>query len=179
MWSLLAHSHSLFSLFFFFSLIFSFFIFTHIFFSLFFFFSSFFSSLFFFFSFQQGRTSTILGTEWPVAGAHRSPPHLDFCALWHQKPSVWCRYLQVYSTNWRNQVCSWCSSHVLMLRMPLILKMVSDKVYPRVHRNRQHALAFICLVEERFFFVRVWAISRQCLFMVTSLTMGVFLLQPW
>ena len=51
-------------------------------------------------------------------------------------------------------MCSWCSSHVLMLRMPLILKMVSDKVYPRVHRNRQHALAFICLVEERFFFCK-------------------------
>ena len=48
-------------------------------------------------------------------------------------------------------MCSWCSSHVLVLRMPLILKMVSDKEYPRVHRNRQHVLAFICLVEEIFF----------------------------
>jgi len=34
--------------------------------------------------------------------------------------------------------------------MPLVLKMVSDKEYPRVHRNRQHVLAFICLVEEIF-----------------------------
>ena len=68
---------------------------------------------------------------------------------------------------------SWCSSHVLVLRMPLILKMVSDKEYPRVHTNRQHVLAFICLVEENFF-IRVRAISRQCLFMVTSSTMGVF-----
>ena len=60
-----------------------------------------------------------------------------------------------------------------MLRMPLVLKMVSDKEYPRVHRNRQHVLAFICLVEE-IFFIRVRAISRQCLFMVTSSTMGGF-----
>ena len=85
-----------------------------------------------------------------LGDAHRSPPHLDFCALRHQKPSVWCRYLQVYSANWWYQVCSWCSSHVLELRMPLVQKMVSDKEYLRVHTNRQHVLAFICLVEEIF-----------------------------
>ena len=64
-------------------------------------------------------------------------------------PHIWT--FVPYDTNWRYRVCNWCSSHVLVLRMPLVLKMVNDKEYPRVHRNRQHVLAFICLVEEIFF----------------------------
>ena len=47
-------------------------------------------------------------------------------------------------------MCSWCSSHILVHRMPLVLKMVSDKEYPRVHTNRQHVLSFICLAKVFF-----------------------------
>ena len=70
-------------------------------------------------------------------------------------------------------------SAVLMfsgIACPSFLKMVSDKEYPRVHANRQHALAFIGLVE--FFSFRNPGYLLVVLFMVTSLTMGVFLLEP-
>ena len=50
-------------------------------------------------------------------------------------------------------MCSWCSSHILVHHMPLVLKMVSDKEYPRVHTNRQHVLAF-CLFSRKIFFLK-------------------------
>ena len=37
-----------------------------------------------------------------------------------------------------------------MHHMPLVLKMISNKEYPRVHTNQKHVLAFICLVESFF-----------------------------
>jgi len=57
------------------------------------------------------------------------------------------------------------------------LEMVSDKNTRRCILTREHVLAFYWFSEKIFFWIR--AISRQCLFMVTILTMGLFLLQPW
>ena len=124
MWSLLAHSHSLtlslFSLLLFF---FFFFIFTHIF-SLFF---SFFSSLFFSFLFSKEELAPSLVRNEPVVGCSPISPILGLLCLTTPKAKCVMSVFQVYSANWRYQVCSWCSSHVLVHRMPLILKMVSDK----------------------------------------------------
>ena len=151
-----------------------FFIFAHIFPLSLFFLSSFFSSLFFFLFSKAELASSLVRNE-PVAGCSPISPTLGLLCLTTPKAKCVMSVFQEYSANWRYQVCSWCSSHVLVHRMPLILKMVSDKEYPRVHTNRQHVLAFICLVER--FFLRVRANSWQCLFMGTSSTMGVSLLQ--
>ena len=107
---------------------------------------------FLFFSFfSKAEPAPSLVRNEPVAGC--SPISLTLGLLCLTTPKAKCvmSVFQEYAANWRYQVCSWCSSHVLVHRMPLILKMVSDKEYPRVHTNRQHVLAFICLVE-RFFF---------------------------
>ena len=135
----------------------------------------FFLSLFSFLFSKEEPAPSLVRNE-PVAGCSPISPTLGLLCLTTPKAKCVMSVFQVYSANWRYHVCSCCSSHVLVLCMPLVLKMVSDKEYLRVHRNRQHFLAFICLVEE--IFLRVWAISRQCLFMVTSSTMGVSLLQP-
>ena len=143
MWSLLAHSHSLLSLFFFFFSIF----FSLIYFLSFFHF--FLLSFFLFFSARENQRPSLVWNE-PVAGCSPISPTLGLLCLTTPKAKCVMSVFQEYSANWRYQVCSWCSSHVLVHRMPLILKMVSDKEYPRVHTNRQHVLSFICLVE-RFF----------------------------
>ena len=90
MWSLLAYSHSLsLSLSFFFSLTILLF-FTHIFSLFFFFFLSFFSNFTHIFSLFFSLFSARQNQHHPwyrmnlLWGAHRSPPHLDFCALRHQ-----------------------------------------------------------------------------------------------
>ena len=75
MWSLLAHSHSLFSLFFFSLLFFSFFIFTHIFFSL--FFIIFFVSLFF----SKAEPAPSLVQNEPVVGCSPISPTLGLLCL--------------------------------------------------------------------------------------------------
>ena len=134
MWTLLAHSHSLFSLFFFSSLYF----FHSYIFSLSF---HFFLLSFFSFLFSKEEPAPSLVRNEPVAGCSPISPTLGLLCLTTPKAKCVMSVFQVYSANWRYQVCSWCSSHVLVHRMPLILKMVSDKEYPRVHRNRQHVLA--------------------------------------
>ena len=54
------------------------------------------------------------------------------------------------------------------------LKMVSDKNTRRCILTREHVLAFYWFSIKFFCFLRVRVISRQCLFMVTSSTMGGF-----
>ena len=106
--------------------------------------------LFFSLFFQQGPA--LVWNE-PVAGCSPISPTLGLLCLTTPKakcvmsvsPSVF-RQLEVPSVQLVQFSCP-RASH------PLVLKMVSDKEYPRVHTNRQHVLAFICLVE-RFFFER-------------------------
>ena len=54
------------------------------------------------------------------------------------------------------------------------LEMVSDKNTRRCILTREHVLAFYWFSIKFFCFLRVRVISRQCLFMVTSSTMGGF-----
>ena len=85
-------------------------------------------------------------------GAHRSPPHLDFCVSWHQKPMVWCRYLQVCPVNQGvPSVQSEQFSYSRASHAPCLListwKWLATKNTRGCILSRQHVLAFIGLVD--------------------------------